>query len=213
MIRKGRKVLFVSAEMTKEEIATRLLSIESGVPADLLINKPNHLKTTELDAISRVVSRLAEKHCFLLDEPNVRSDRLFLAAGSAEQQMGGLDFVVVDYLQILEGRTKQHIRSKADYLAEIVKDLKALAKRHNVPVLALAQLNRDSEHGKPSLRHFADTSQLEKESDVAMILCREKRDLGGWDHQLRREKNRNGRTGLIRLYFDEQRMYFSEEAA
>ena len=211
LIRKGRKVLFVSAEMTKEEIATRLLSIESGVPADLLINKPNHIKTTELDAISKVVSRLAQKHCFLLDEPNVRSDRLFLAAASAEQQMGDLDFVVVDYLQILEGRTKQHIRSKADYLAEIVKDLKALAKRHNVPVLALAQLNRDSEHGKPSLRSFADTSQLEKESDVAMILWRDKRDLGGWDYQLRIEKNRNGQTGFIRLYFDEQRMYFSEE--
>jgi replicative DNA helicase len=211
LIRKGLKVLFVSAEMTKEEIATRLLSIESSVPADLLINKPNHLKTTELEAINRVISSLAQKHCFLLDEPNVRSDRLFLAAGSAEQQMGGLDFVVVDYLQILEGRTKQHIRSKADYLAEIVKDLKALAKRHNVPVLALAQLNRDSEHGKPSLRSFADTSQLEKESDVAMILWREKRDFGGWDHQLRIEKNRNGQTGFIRLYFDEQRMYFSEE--
>jgi len=211
LIRKGHKVLFVSAEMTKEEIATRLLSIESGVPADLLINKPNHLKTAELDAISKVVSRLAEKHCFLLDEPNVRSDRLFLAAGSAAQQMGGLDFVVVDYLQILEGRTKQHIRSKADYLAEIVKDLKALAKRHNIPVLALAQLNRDSEQGKPSLRSFADTSQIEKESDVAMILWRDKRDQGDWDYQLRIEKNRNGRTGLIRLHFDAERMYFSEE--
>jgi len=211
LIRKGRKVFFASVEMTREEIATRLLSIESRVPADLLINKPNHLKTAELAEINRVISSLAEKQCFLLDEPNVRSDRLFLAAASAEQQMGGLDFVVVDYLQILEGRTKQHIRSKADYLAEIVKDLKGLAKRHNVPVLALAQLNRDSEHGKPSLRSFADTSQIEKEADVAMILRREKRDLGGWDYQLRIEKNRNGRTGLIRLHFDEQRMYFSEE--
>jgi len=99
------------------------------------------------------------------------------------------------------------------FVAMAVFPIPGLAKRHNVPVLALAQLNRDSEHGNPSLRSFADTSQLEKEADVAMILWREKRDLGGWDYQLRIEKNRNGRTGLIRLHFDEQRMYFSEEAA
>ena len=211
LLKQGRKVLFVSAEMTKEEIATRMLSIESGVSADLLINKPNHLQSEQLEAISQVVSKLAQEQCFILDEPNVRSDRLFLAAASAEQRMGGLDLVVVDYLQILEGRTKQHIRSKADYMAEIVKDLKSLAKRHSVPVLALAQLNRDSENGKPSLRNFADSSQLEKEADVAMILWKEKQDFGGWGYELLIEKNRNGETGLIRLHFDEQRMYFSEQ--
>ena len=83
-----------------------------------------------------------------------------------------------------------------------------------VAIAAIAysdELNRESEHGKPSLRSFADTSQVEKEADVAMILWRDKRDLGGWDYQLRIEKNRNGRTGFIRLHFDEQRMYFSEE--
>ena len=211
LLKQGSKVLFISAEMTKEEIATRMLSIESGVSADLLINKPNLLQSEQLEAISRVVSKLAREQCFVLDEPNVRSDRLFLAAASAEQQMAGLDLVVVDYLQILEGRTKQHIRSKADYMAEIVKDLKALAKRHDVSILALAQLNRDSEQGKPSLRHFADSSQLEKEADVAMILWKEKMDLGSWNYQLLVEKNRNGETGLIRLHFDERRMYFSEQ--
>ncbi len=87
-----------------------------------------------------------------------------------------------------------------------------VAERHDVPALALAQLNRESEQGRPSLRRFADTSQVKKESDVAMILWREKRDFGGWDYQLRVEKNRNGQTGSIRLYCDEQTMYFSEEA-
>ena len=205
------KVLFVSAEMTKEEIASRMLSIASGVSADLLINKPNHLLQGDLKRVAEVVSDLTATNCFILDEGNVRADRLFVATGSAAQQMGGLDLIVVDYLQILEGRSRKHLNSKADYLAEVTKELKRLAKRYNVPVLALAQLNREAEGEKrPSLRNFADTSQIEKESDVAMILWRGKQEHQRWDYQLVVEKNRNGQTGVIRLDFDEQRMYFTE---
>ena len=78
-------------------------------------------------------------------------------------------------------------------------------------MIALAQLNRESEKSKqPSLRHFADTSQIEKEADVAMILWRSKSDSGDEEYHLRIEKNRNGETGRIRLHFDKSRMYFSE---
>ena len=211
LIKRGSKILFISAEMTGEEIATRLISIESGVSADRLINKPNRLHDDDLKHVAAVISQLASTHCLVLDESNVRSDRLFLAAASAEQRMGGLDLVIVDYLQILEGKTRQHIHSKADYLGEVTKDLKSLAKKHEVPVVALAQLNRESENDElPSLRNFADTSQIEKESDVAMILWRKKQEQGSWEYQLRVVKNRNGQTGLIHLQFDEEHMYFSE---
>ncbi len=197
--------------MTKEEIGVRVISIESGLPADSRINKPNDLLPDDLKRVADVVSDLASTNCFILDEARVRSDRLFVAAASAEQRMGGLDLIVVDYLQILERKLKRHLNSKADYLADVTKDLKQLAKMHGVPVIALAQLNRQSEGKKrPSLGNFADTSQIEKESDVAMILWRRKEDSDRWEYELVVEKNRNGRTGVIRLDFDEKRMYFSE---
>ncbi len=157
------------------------------------------------------------------DEAMVSSSTLARTAHKARMRMSGLDLIIVDYLQQLT--TDRQYRNRYEEVTQVTKAVKALAKKFDVPVLALAQLNRAANDDVPSLRHFQDTSQVEKESDVAIILWKshDNRLLKRFGFEvgpdgrpiylLKVDKNRNGPIGVMRVFFNPEIMLWYEGGA
>lgn len=198
----GYKILFISAEMSHEEISTRLLSIQSKISGDLLINRPNYISQPQQDRLFEAAEDLTRDNCLLIDQPSVSASKLFMLAQQAKAKMSGLDIVVIDYLQLLETDGPASV-PRHEKVAKVTRQAKALAKRFKIPVLALSQISREGDDN-PSLSTLAESDQLGRESDVVMVL-REKEG-----HKLEVKKNRNGQTGVISLYFNPELMFFGE---
>ncbi len=213
----GSKVLFVSAEMTNQEIMGRLVSLESQVSAEKILIRPRELTQDEQVKIYEATARLSTRE-FVVDDQVTRVDELTRSAKRARLSLHGLDLIIVDYLQYLQPAERR--RSRYEEITEVTLAVKKLAKKFNVPVVVMAQLNREAHHSVPSLRHFQDTSQIEKESDIAIILFRtkERKTLegfglnpnGGLTQILQVAKNRNGRTGVFEIHWNPELMLFSD---
>ncbi len=213
----GSKALFVSAEMTHQEIMGRLVSLEALVSAEKILIRPRELTRDEQVKIYEATARLATRE-FVVDDQVIRVDELTRSAKRARLSLHGLDLIIVDYLQYLQPVERR--RSRYEEVTEVTLAVKHLAKKFNVPVVVMAQLNREAHHSVPSLRHFQDTSQIEKESDIALILFRtkERKTLedfglnpnGGLTQILQVAKNRNGRTGVFEIHWNPELMLFSD---
>jgi replicative DNA helicase len=124
----------------------------------------------------------------------------------------GLDFIIVDYLQLMT--TTKNYDSMVNQVTEISRSLKSLAKELDVPVLALSQLNRavESRGGKPRLSDLRDSGSIEQDADVVMFIHREDKGKEEADKtniaEILIEKHRNGPTGKVELYFDEKTTTF-----
>jgi replicative DNA helicase len=138
------------------------------------------------------------------------------------KQQRDIGLVIVDYLQLMEGRTRAENRQQE--IAEISRSLKALAKELNIPVMALSQLSRAPEQRtsdqRPRLSDLRESGAIEQDSDLVLFLYREKagRDGQPRDHaggavtELIIGKNRNGPTGTIEVVFLEEFMRFDDLA-
>jgi replicative DNA helicase len=218
----GRKGLMISAEMTKEEITGRLLSLESKVSAEKILTMPGRLTNKEQEQIRESLSDLAGYDFYIDDTPMPSVTQLPHMAYQAKKQLGGLDFIVIDYIQYLQGDLDKNFKSRQEEIAYVTKKIKSLAKSANVPVVAMAQLNREAVKTMPSLSHFQETSQIEKEADIALILAKTSkvsllsslgmtpRSDGKPSYLIRVEKNRNGRTGFIEVGFNKEQMFYHE---
>jgi replicative DNA helicase len=131
----------------------------------------------------------------------------------------GLGLLVIDYLQLMESRGK--VENRVLEISEITRSLKAIARELNIPVLALSQLSRAVEMSKPAipkLAHLRESGSIEQDADVVMFIYRKAADRGYRPEDIPMEerniaeiyvaKHRNGPTGTVRLYFDEQRVTF-----
>ena len=133
----------------------------------------------------------------------------------------GLGLIVVDYLQLMEGRSRKGSDNRVQEVAEISRGLKQIAKELNVPVLALAQLSRAVELNKPAiprLSHLRDSGSIEQDADVVLFIYRKAADRGYRTEDIPPEevniaeihiaKHRNGPTGMVRLFFEKKRASF-----
>jgi replicative DNA helicase len=125
----------------------------------------------------------------------------------------GLGLIIVDYLQLMVPTQNRNSDNIVQQVTEISRSLKNLARELDVPVLALSQLSRavESRGGKPRLSDLRDSGSIEQDADVVMFIHREGNDEGGGKKQeteILIEKHRNGPTGLVKLYFDQQRVTF-----
>jgi replicative DNA helicase len=203
--RRSGVVAFVSLEMSRGELALRLLTTTGLINAQRL-----HNGTLHLDERDRVMDALTELESLPLEIddgmelsiPVLRSKLRRLAL--AER---GLSLVVVDYLQLMQTPAKAETRQLA--LAEVSRGLKALTKELAVPVLALSQLNRDVEKrggsGRPRLSDLRESGSLEQDADNVWLLHREdeeaKPETAG-QAEVILAKQRNGPTGSVRLRWD-----------
>ena len=125
---------------------------------------------------------------------------------------GGLDFIVIDYLQLMQGsRSRKANDNRQQEVTEISRGLKALARELQVPVLALSQLSRSVElrqSKQPMLSDLRESGSLEQDADIVMFLYREDYYKGADDTpshitELIVAKHRNGPTGRVTLFFKE----------
>jgi replicative DNA helicase len=210
-----RPVLFFSLEMSQLEITQRVLCSEARVDATRVRN--GKLNENDWEKIGHTVGRLAEAPIWIDDNPNVTVMEIRSKARKLKSQIGDLGLVVVDYVQLMTGRTSAESRQVE--VAEISRGLKILAREIETPVVALAQLNRGLEQRadkRPMLSDLRESGSLEQDADVVLFLYRdeiynrESTDLGIAEVIV--AKHRSGPTGMVRLAFLGQYTRFANMA-
>ncbi len=161
------KIAFYSMEMKKEQIAARMLSIESGVPSnDIQFSKLSDGQLTEIDL---GIAKVLDKPIYFDDRSTSNIDSILTSIRSLKIKYD-IDGVIVDYLQVLT--VNQKGTNKEQQMAEAARRLKNIAKELDIWVIALSQLNRDSQNPIPSLARLRDSGQIAEASDVVMLIYR-----------------------------------------
>jgi len=195
---------FFSLEMSKEELVDRLLVAQADIDAWRL--KTGRLGEKEFTKLSDAMGELADSPLYIDDTPGVSVLEMRTKARRlmAERE---IKLFVVDYLQLMQGRTKDN---RVQEVSEISQGLKNLARELKVPVLALSQLSRAIEHrgGKqPKLADLRESGAIEQDADVVMFLYREDDD-DLENMKLNVAKHRNGALRTINLRFRGDRIKF-----
>lgn len=192
-----------SLEMSKEELVDRLLVRQGLIDAWKL--KTGQLSDDDFTSLSESMGILAEAPLYIDDTPGLTVTELRTKARRLQSDKG-IKFIIVDYLQLMHGYSRDN---RVQEVSEISQGLKNLARELKIPILAAAQLNRQMEArgGKPRLSDLRESGSIEQDADVVMFLYRE-------DEEIREmvscsiEKHRNGPTGQFNLYFNGKQVSF-----
>jgi replicative DNA helicase len=202
----GAKVGIFSLEMSLAQLAQRLLFSESGVDSSRL--RQGILGQTERRKLADALGTLASAPIYLDDSPNIALSELRAKSRRLHQELGGLDLLVVDYLQLIQGSGKDN---RVNEISEISRSLKALARELDVPVVALSQLSRAVESRSPHIPMLSDlreSGSIEQDADVVMFIYREEvyeRDTENKGiAEIHVAKHRNGPTGQVSLLWLEK---------
>jgi replicative DNA helicase len=212
-IKHGRSVGFFSIEMSKHQVMMRMLSSQARIDMSALMTGRKHLNQQEWRALELAASELGNANIYIDDSASLSVVEMRTRARRLWREKG-LDIVFVDYLQLMKVTGEQLRRndSRAQEVAVISASLKELAKELQIPVVALAQLNRAPEQRgtrrdgpKYQLSDLKESGAIEQDADVVMFLHREEqidRDTARKDEaDLFVAKQRNGPTGKILLAF------------
>jgi replicative DNA helicase len=209
----------ISLEMSKEQLVDRMICSEANV--DLWRMRTGRLSEQGSDDFARIghaLGVLSEAPIWIDDSPT--SSILEIRTKARRLQMEhGLGLIIVDYLQLMESKTR--IENRVLEISEITRSLKGLARELNVPVLALSQLSRAVEMAKPAipkLAHLRESGSIEQDADVVMFIYRKSADRNYRIEDIPMEerniaelhiaKHRNGPTGMVRVFFDDARVSF-----
>jgi replicative DNA helicase len=212
-IQANMPVLIFSLEMSKEQLVDRLLSMESGVDAWAL--RTGNLTDADFEKIGQAMGTLSEAQIYIDDTPGITvSDLRTKARREAHQHPLGL--IVVDYLQLMSGGSRfGSDGNRVQEISEISRGLKGVARELNVPVLALSQLSRSVENRSPQIPQLADlreSGSIEQDADVVAFIYREEYYNPDTDRKKLTDifikKHRNGPTGGVELYFDNEKQRF-----
>lgn len=173
--KEGAPVAFFSLEMSSEQLATRLLASESGIPSDRI--RRGEIKADDFPAFLEVSRKLYKVPLYIDDTPAVSVMTLRNRARRLQRQHG-LGLIVIDYLQLLDshGPSSKRSENRVQEISDITRSLKALAKELNVPVIALSQLSRaveQREDKRPQLADLRESGSIEQDADVVMFVFRE----------------------------------------
>lgn len=209
-----------SLEMSKEQLVDRMICAHAGI--DLWKLRTGRLSDTDEDfpRIGEALGTLSETPIYIDDSPSLNVMQLRTKARRLQTEHG-LGLIIIDYLQLMEGRSKQGSDNRVQEVAEISRGLKQIARELNIPVLALAQLSRAVEQTKPAiprLSHLRDSGSIEQDADIVMFIYRKAADRNYREEELAPEeknlaevhiaKHRNGPTGVVRLFFDKRTTSF-----
>lgn len=205
-----------SLEMSSDQLVDRMLA------AQAVVNLWN-LRTGNLDSdsedddfqkIGDAMGVLSEAPIFIDDSAisNIMEMRTMARRLQAEK---GLGLLVIDYLQLMEGRGNRNNDSRVQEISEISRGLKNLAKELNVPIVALSQLSRAVESRSPQIPKLSDlreSGSIEQDADVVLFLYREDRENPDTENknivEVHIAKHRNGPVGKVSLFFDEETTAF-----
>lgn len=205
-IKHQRATVFFSLEMSRAEIAMRMLSAESGIRLQNM--RKGSLQDGDWVKLATVRGSINDSPLFIDDSPNMTLVEIRAKARRLNARVP-LKMIVIDYLQLMTSGKK--VESRQQEVSEFSRALKLLAKELNIPVIAISQLNRNSEQTKdkkPEISQLRESGSLEQDADVVILLHREA--LGEKDHPRADEadlilaKQRNGPTGTIVVSFQGQ---------
>jgi len=203
-VNEKKKVAIFSLEMSKEELVDRLLVSQADIDAWRL--KTGRLDQQDFMKLSDAMGVLADTHIFIDDKPGMTIFEMRTKARRLAMEHG-LDFLVVDYLQLAHGRTMDN---RVQEVAEISQGLKNIARELKIPVLALSQLSRAIEsrgEKTPQLSDLRESGSIEQDADAVMFLYRKDDDIRE-SVNLKIAKHRHGSVGDVDLYFRGDRMKF-----
>jgi len=208
-IKTKESVMVFSLEMSSDQLVDRMLAAEARV--NLWGLRTGNLNEDEDDfqKIGNSMGILSEAPIYIDDSAtsNIMEMRATARRFQAEH---GLGLLIIDYLQLMEGRSNKSNDSRVNEISEISRGLKNLAKELNVPILALSQLSRAVESRSPQIPKLSDlreSGSIEQDADVVMFLYREDRENPDTENtnivEVHVAKHRNGPVGRVNLYFDE----------
>ena len=210
-IRKRKAVIFFSLEMSRSEIAMRMLSAETQIPLQNM--RKGSMTETDWVRIADVRSKISDAPLYIDDSPNLTMVEIRAKSRRIAERVG-LQMIVIDYLQLLTSGKK--VESRQQEVSEFSRALKLLAKELGVPLIAISQLNRKSEEAKdkkPDISQLRESGSLEQDADVVILLHRpgmgEKEHARAGEADLILAKQRNGPTGTIVVAFQGQYSRFA----
>src|SRR5580658_5212501 len=220
----GGIVGFFSLEMSAEQLATRIIAEQTGIPSNKI--RRGAIDEADFEKIKDVSIEL-QNLPFYVDETGGLSIGQLAARARRLKRQRGLDLLVIDYIQLLQGSSRRSNENRVQEITEITTRLKALAKELNVPILALSQLSRQveaREDKRPQLSDLRESGSIEQDADVVLFVFREE-----YYHAMRKPsesnrekfaewlaegervdgraeviigKQRHGPTGTVELQFD-----------
>ncbi len=214
-IEKKIPVAFFSLEMSKEQLAYRLLSSETGISSNQIRN--GMIPRDDWARLSTVAGNIAEGKLFIDDTPAMSILEIRAKARRLKAQEN-IQAIIIDYLQLIRGLTRTESRERE--ISEISRSLKNLARELKIPVIALSQLNRGVElrsDKRPQLSDLRESGAIEQDADVILFIYRDEvyhkdRDDNKGTAELIIGKQRNGPTGKIDLLFDKHTTTFKNLA-
>ncbi len=219
----GGIVGFFSLEMSAEQLATRIIAERTEIPSSTI--RRGGIRETDFERI-RDMSIELQNLPFYVDETGGLTIAQLAARARRLKRQRGLDLLVIDYIQLLQGSARRASESRVQEVTEITTGLKALAKELNVPIMALSQLSRQVESRddkRPQLSDLRESGSIEQDADVVMFVFREEYYLankeprpGSEEHlkwqtdmaavhgkaELIIGKQRHGPTGTVQVQFD-----------
>jgi replicative DNA helicase len=217
LAREGRKVHFVSREMSSNAIGMRILSMASGIDTGRI--KAGKITEEQWQKIAKALGAYSTSNLIIDTDSKTPSD--IKAVTKEIQAKDGLDLVIIDYLQILTPDGKHNTREQE--VASISRSLKNLSLDINKPVIVLAQLNRNAENKRPTLADLRESGAIEADADNVWFLHYPTENQL-YDNQKNKfmvcknnnyeymeiiiGKHRNGPVGMIDVIFDPGKMRF-----
>jgi len=202
-----------SLEMSMDQIVDRLIAAQAKLDLKKLRTGKLSKENDDFSKLQYAINALAQAPIYIDDAPLVNIMQM-RAMARRLQASKGLGLVIVDYLQLMEPRTT--FDSMVQRITEISRSLKSLARELNVPVIALSQLSRAVEQRTPPVPRLADlreSGSLEQDADVVLFINRPDRYDSHAEPNVAEiiiAKHRNGPTGVIELYFNENYVSFSD---
>ncbi len=204
-VKGGASVAVFSMEMSGEQLATRLISSLGRINANKV--RTGQLEEDDWQYLIKAVEQLKDSRIFIDDTPALTPMELRSRVRRIARTHG-LDLVVVDYLQLMQGSGKAASENRATEIAEISRSLKAMAKEMDVPVIALSQLNRSLEsrpNRRPVMSDLRESGSIEQDADIIVFIYRdevyneESPDRGVAEIIL--GKQRHGAIGTVKVAF------------
>lgn len=203
-LRQNRRVLVASMEMLSPEIASRVAAAETSVPHDRLTLGQAHV--SDYQQVLALADLPQSRNLMWTDRADLSVDDIASIARRVARA-GGLDLLVVDYLQLLRPANPRDT-NRNNQVTQMSRGLKVLAQQLRCPVLVLSQLSRANEsrpNKRPMLSDLRDSGSIEQDANVVLLLHREdyySNDAPPGIAELSIAKNRRGRTGDVRLLLE-----------
>lgn len=203
MVKQGLKIAFYNMEMSEEQIYERLLSYLTGLGVTRIKRAINYTNN-EQELVDNANAILENDYKNLI----IITGSKTMSQIRAECRHKDYDVVIVDYLQLIIPETTYKGNRFAE-VGEISRDLKALAREKNIPVIALSQLNRVSDETKePTMNELREAGNIEQDASVIMLMWNTNQERT--EKGFKVDKNRQGKTGKIDLKFDGSKMKFAD---